>query len=440
MSDSLDRLKAALVDRYRIDWEVGSGGMATVYLAEDLRHHRPVAVKVMRPELAATIGPDRFLREIEIAAQLHHPHILPLFDSGDADGFLFYVMPYEDGQSLRERLQREGELPVGDVVRLLADVVEALSHAHLQGVVHRDIKPENILLSGHHALVTDFGVAKAVSEATGRESLTTAGMALGTPTYMAPEQAAADPNIDYRADLYAVGATAYEMLTGEPPFHGSPQTVLVQHVTDEPVPITERRQTIPPPLARLVMQCLAKKPADRPQSAEDMLPVLQGLATPSSGTQPIAAPPARRLTKPWFFAGAAVAVIAAALIFFRPSAPERVPATNDRSAIAVLPFQNLSADPARAYFASGLHDELLTQLAKVSALRVISRTSVMGYERSGKPATEVAAELGVETIVEGSVQTEGDRLRVNVQLIDGATDQHLWAERYDRTLDDVFAV
>jgi len=204
---TLERLRASLADRYRLERELGHGGMATVYLAEDLRHHRQVAVKVLRPDLAATLGPERFLREIEVAARLHHPHILPLYDSGDAGGFLFYVMPYEPGQSLRERLDREKELPIRDVVRLLHDVVDALAHAHQSGLVHRDIKPENVLLSGRHALVTDFGVAKAVSEATGRQKLTTIGVALGTPAYMAPEQAAADPHIDHRADIYAVGVS-----------------------------------------------------------------------------------------------------------------------------------------------------------------------------------------------------------------------------------------
>ena len=201
-----------------LERELGQGGMATVYLAEDLRHHRKVALKLLRPELAATLGPDRFLREIQIAAQLQHPHILPLLDSGEVDGFLYYVMPYVDGESLRARLARQGELSVAEAARVLREVADALSYAHERGVVHRDIKPDNVLLSGRHALVTDFGVAKAVSEATGRQALTTAGVALGTPTYMAPEQATADPHTDHRVDLYALGATAYELLTGRPPF------------------------------------------------------------------------------------------------------------------------------------------------------------------------------------------------------------------------------
>jgi serine/threonine-protein kinase len=274
--------------------------MATVYLAEDLKHHRQVAVKVLRPDLAATLGPDRFLREIEVAAQLRHPHILPLYDSGEADGFLYYVMPYEEGQSLREKLSKEGELPVPEAVRLLKDVVDALAHAHERKVVHRDIKPDNVLLSGHHALVTDFGVAKAVSEATGREKLTTAGVALGTPTYMAPEQAAADPQVDHRADIYAVGALAYELLTGRPPFVGTtPQMVLAAHIGEVPEPVTKHRPAVPPALEQLVMKCLEKKAADRWQSAQELLPQLEVLATPSGGMTPTGTTPVARVQPRW---------------------------------------------------------------------------------------------------------------------------------------------
>ena len=235
MAEVPTRLAAALADRYVMERELGQGGMATVYLAEDLKHHRKVALKVLRPELAATIGPERFFREIEVAARLQHPHILPLHDSGEAQGFLFYVMPFIEGHNLRNRLSRQGELPIHEAVKLLAEVADALAYAHAQGVVHRDIKPDNVLLSGRHALVTDFGVAKAVSEATGRQPLTTAGIALGTPSYMAPEQAAADPNLDHRVDIYALGAMGYELLTGRPPFVGlSSQEVLAAHVTQQP--------------------------------------------------------------------------------------------------------------------------------------------------------------------------------------------------------------
>src|SRR4029453_8064800 len=240
-------LSGALQDRYRLDHELGQGGMAIVYLAQDLRHQRQVALKVLRAELAATLGSDRFLQEVRIAANLQHPHILPVHDSGEAGGFLYYVMPFVEGQSLRERLMKEGELPVLEAVRLLRDVADALAAAHAKGVVHRDIKPKNIMLSGRHALVADFGVAKAVTEATGRHALTTAGVALGTPSYMAPEQAAADPHVDHRADIYAFGITAYEMLPGTPPFAGqSSAQILAAHVTQAPELVTRRRASVSP--------------------------------------------------------------------------------------------------------------------------------------------------------------------------------------------------
>jgi tetratricopeptide (TPR) repeat protein/tRNA A-37 threonylcarbamoyl transferase component Bud32 len=296
MADQLDRLKAALADRYRIERELGSGGMATVYLADDLKLHRKVALKVLRPELAAALGPDRFLQEIDIAAKLTHPHILPLHDCGDADGFLYYVMPHIDGESLRDKLAHEGELPIGEAVRILRDVVDALSEAHEHGVVHRDIKPDNVLLAKHHALVTDFGVAKAVSEATGAQKLTTDGVALGTPAYMSPEQAAADRHIDHRADIYAVGALAYELLTGRPPFTGTtPQEVLAAHVTQAPDPVTKYRESVPPALEQLVMKCLEKRAADRWQSADELLPLLEVLATPSGGMTPTGSQPVATL-------------------------------------------------------------------------------------------------------------------------------------------------
>ncbi len=287
--------------------------MATVYLAEDLKHHRKVAVKVLKPELAATLGEERFFREIEVAAQLQHPHILPLLDSGEAEGFFYYVMPFVQGESLRERLAEHGELPVHDAVRILTEVVDALAHAHAHGVVHRDIKPDNILLSGRHALVTDFGVAKAVTEATGRQKLTTAGVALGTPAYMAPEQAVADPHLDHRVDIYAVGVLAYELLTGRPPFIGlTPQEVLAAHVTEDPEPVEKGRAGVSASLAQIVMKCLAKRAADRWQTAEELLAQLEPLATPSGGTTPTTTRPipVRAARAIWGRAAAALGVLA----------------------------------------------------------------------------------------------------------------------------------
>jgi Tol biopolymer transport system component len=312
MSDPLEQLKAALEDRYQIDRELGRGGMATVYLARDLRHERAVALKVLRPDLAAALGSERFLREIRIAANLNHPHILALFDSGDADGFLYYVMPYVKGQTLRDRIDKEGELPIPETVRIVRAVVDALAFAHGEGVVHRDIKPDNIMLAGGHAVVADFGIAKAVSESTGSNKVTTAGVALGTPAYMAPEQAAADPQVDHRADIYAVGALTYELLTGRPPFTGAtPQAVLAAHVTQPADPVSRYRDQVSGELEAVVMKCLAKKPADRWQAAGEMLPHLDNMTTTSGGITPAAIRP---LVAPRRFSPAGIAIAIAALV------------------------------------------------------------------------------------------------------------------------------
>jgi Tol biopolymer transport system component len=344
VTDYRARLEAALASRYTIERELGSGGMATVYLAEDLRHHRKVAVKVLRPEIAASLGSDRFFREIEVAARLQHPHILPLLDSGEGDGFYYYVMPYISGESLRDRLARHGELPIHDAVRILVEVVDALAAAHGEGVVHRDIKPDNVMLSGRHALVTDFGVAKAVSEATGRQQLTTAGVALGTPSYMAPEQAVADPHLDHRVDIYAVGVMAYEMLTGNPPFHGrSAQEILAAQVTQAPEPITSRREAVPQSLALVIMKCLEKRPADRWQSAEELLGQLEVLSTPTAGMTPTQTRPltAVKVSRSfprwaaWALGGAVVAGGAFALSLRQAPPPTLV--LGKRMAVAATP-------------------------------------------------------------------------------------------------------
>ncbi len=319
MSDVPEHLAAALADRYRLERELGQGGMATVYLAEDLKHHRQVAVKVLRPEIAATIGAVRFAREIEVAARLQHPHILPVHDSGEADRFLFYVMPYVEGESLRDRLARGGELPIPEAVRILMEVADALSEAHAHGVVHRDIKPDNVLLRGRHALVADFGVAKAVTAATGYQLLTSAGVALGTPTYMAPEQATADPHQDHRVDIYALGVLGYELLTGHAPFTATTaQEMLAAHVTLAPDPVERWRPAVSPALAQIIMKCLAKKPADRWQTAEEVLQALEPLATPSGGTTPTQTRPLIALGNvprwgKWAGAVAGIAVVALVL-------------------------------------------------------------------------------------------------------------------------------
>jgi eukaryotic-like serine/threonine-protein kinase len=352
MADNFERLKAALTASYALERELGSGGMATVYLAEDLKHHRKVAVKVLRPELAVAIGSDRFFREIEIAARLQHPHVLPLLDSGiieerpgDPNGRPYYVMPFVDGESLRDRLRR-GELPVEDAVRILIEVVDALAYAHSQGVVHRDIKPDNVLLSGRHALVMDFGVAKAVSDAAGDKRMTETGVALGTPAYMAPEQAVADPHLDHRVDIYAVGVLGYELLTGQPPFRGAtPQEVLVAQVTRPAEPITTHRPTIPPALAGILMKCLEKRPADRWQSAEVLMGQLEAHAAlsqettmPVRTTPPSPAGVPKRGVPSWLgWAGAGALVVAGAVaLSLRHSEPELL-RLGKRTAVALAP-------------------------------------------------------------------------------------------------------
>src|SRR5437899_2943673 len=322
--------------------------MATVYLAEDMRHRRQVAVKVLRPELAATLGADRFTREIETVAQFQHPHILPLLDSGQADGFFYYVMPSVEGESLRDRLARHGELPIHDAVKILVEVVDALAYAHAHGVVHRDIKPDNVLLSGRHALVMDFGVAKALSDASAGSRVTTAGVALGTPAYMAPEQAAADPHIDHRADLYAVGVLGYELVTGGPPFVGKTASeVLAAQVTRRPEPLQARRPACPAALAHIVMKCLEKRPADRWQSADELLAQLEPLATPSGGTTPTATRPmAAVIGTPLRRYVAAAVVLAAVVVGVVLLARPRPPAVALGRRVQVTLDPGLEIDPA----------------------------------------------------------------------------------------------
>lgn len=297
--DLREQLQSSLGDAYLLEHELGGGGMSRVFVAHETSLGRQVVVKVLLPELAAGVSVDRFRREIQLAARLQHPHIVPLLSAGESNGLPYFTMPFVIGESLRSRVAR-GELPIGEAVHILRDVVSAVAYAHEFGVVHRDIKPDNVLLSGGVAVVTDFGVAKAVSASTDaaqHTSLTSMGMALGTPAYMAPEQATADPNVDHRADIYALGAMAYEMLTGRAPFAGrTAQATLAAHVVEEPEPIERRRPGLPPALAAMVMQCLAKRPADRPQSAMELKHVIDALGTPSQGTVPTRAVPAAAST------------------------------------------------------------------------------------------------------------------------------------------------
>ena len=435
-ADPTERLNTALEGRYRIERELGAGGMATVYLAEDLRHRRKVALKVLKPELAALVGSDRFLAEIQTTANLQHPHILPLFDSGEVDGLPFYVMPYVEGESLRRRMTQDGQIPVSEAVGIAVEVCDALEAAHGQGVVHRDIKPGNILLSGGRPVVADFGIALALSAA-GDDRLTGTGVRPGTARYMSPEQASAE-SVDGRSDVYALGCVLYEMLTGDPPFvASSPAAVLARKVTEEVRPIRTVRPTVPRELEEVVERSLATSPADRYQSAADFARALKS-ATAQSG-------PRRGVTVGKPAAGIMLLLAVLALGIWtmngqRDGGAASAADPGTRTTIAVLPFDNLSGEGPHAYFASALHSELLTQLQRVEALTVIGDRSVRNYVRAGGPMEAIGDELGVGSVVRGSVQVLGDRLRVNVRLSDAVADTLLWAGSYDETLDDAFHV
>jgi TolB-like protein/Flp pilus assembly protein TadD/tRNA A-37 threonylcarbamoyl transferase component Bud32 len=470
MSDLLGQLESALGGAYRFERELGGGGMSRVFLAKETALGRNVVIKVLPPELSAGLNIDRFRREIQLAASLQHPHIVPLLAAGqasDALPLLYYTMPLVDGESLRARLIREHELPIGEAVRLLRDVVDALACAHEHNVVHRDIKPDNVLVSRQHAMVTDFGVAKALESGSGEQrlggALTSLGVALGTPAYMAPEQAAADPHTDYRADIYAVGALAYEMLTGRPPFIGpSPQAILAAQVMQAPPPITDLRATVPPAMAALVMRCLEKKPADRWQSAEELLHHLESMATPSSGTAPTGAVaavlssstpvtpsvPLPIMSSRWHRAGYLVLGLVLALgaawgvTRFRGSSAESAPAAGE--AVVVLPFENLGR-PEDAYFADGVTEEITNRLTGIGGLRVIARSSARQYKGTTKPIRQIGQELGVAYVLEGTVRWEkaGDstsQVRVSPELIRVSDGTNVWAHGYEAVLSGVFQV
>ena len=388
------RLSAALAGRYKIERVIGRGGMATVYLADDLRYGRKVAIKLLDPQIAQAVGSERFLREIEIAARLSHPHIVPLFDSGDADGQLFYVMPFLEGESLRDRMDRERYLVVDEAVAYTRQVASALEYAHARDVVHRDIKPENILLYEGEAMVADFGIARAALAAA-EPRITGTGLVVGTPQYMSPEQAL-DEGVDGRSDQYSLASVLYEMLAGEPPFGGSSSISILAKRLMDPVPSVRRlRATVSAAIDSAIARALSKVRADR---------------FPTIGE----------------FAAALVA----------PDAPQGKRIVS----VAVLPFRNLSADPENEYFADGITEDVIAHLSKIRALKVISRNSVMPFKQRSQSLREIGATLGATALLDGGVRRAGDRVRIVAQLIDGESDRHLWAETYDRKLDDIFAI
>lgn len=412
--------------------------MATVYLAEDLKHHRMVAVKVMRPELSATLGSERFLREVEIAARLSHPHILPVFDSGEADGFLYYVMPFVAGESLPGRLAREKQLAAPEALRLAREVAEALAHAHAEGIVHRDIKPANILISAGHALVADFGIARAA--AARGEALTQTGLAIGTPQYMSPEQAGGGSDVDGRTDIYALGCVLYEMLAGEPPFTGpTAHMVISRAISEPPRPVERSRDGLAPATIDVVNRSLAKAPADRFSDASAMAAAL-ALAEDQTRSGVRGATPPRRWNH-WARAAAvalAVAVVAVIGFGLGRSGPS---ATSGVRRLAILPFEN-QGGPDDAYFADGIVDEVRGKLARLGRISVIASTSANQYRGSDKPPTEIARELGVDYLLVGKVRwvsPPGSDRRVQVvsELINGSTGATDWQETFDANVTDV---
>jgi eukaryotic-like serine/threonine-protein kinase len=404
--DLLDRLQHALAGRYAVEREVGHGGMAVVYLARDCRHDRVVALKVLQERFTEVLGSERFLREIRLAARLHHPHLLPLYDSGEAGGFLYYVTPYIEGGSLRDRLVAEGRVALVPALRLTRQAADALDYAHRQNVVHRDVKPENILLEEGHAVVADFGVARAVTAAAD-SALTQAGMLIGTPAYMSPEQASDEP-LDARCDIYALGCVLFEMLSGRPPFTGSaPLAIIAQRLTEPAPTLAAVGVVVPPGVEQLVARALAQRPDDRFSSGAELARALADAEAAQSRPTPT------------------------------PSATAVVPRV---AALAVLPFVNMSADPENEFFSDGMTEELINALTRVEGLRVASRTSAFAFKGRDLDVREIGLRLNVTAVLEGSVRRAGNRLRVTAQLINAADGYHLWSDTYDRQLADVFEV
>lgn len=396
-----EQLGHALGVRYALERQLGRGGMAIVYLAEDRKHHRQVALKVLNPDLAASVGAERFLREIRIVARLSHPHILQLIDSGEADGLLYFVTPYVPGGSLRQRLEHDGRLPIADALRIVRDVGAGLDYAHRQGFLHRDVKPENILFADGHAVLADFGVARACC-GPGTELVTEVGLAVGTPEYMSPEQAGGEADLESTSDLYSLACVLYEMLGGEPPITGgNPRSVMIRQVTEVPRPVRVLRPDAPAAVEGALAKALAKEPADRFASVPEFLTALESRE-------------ASLLPRP---AGHAI-----------------------QRCIAVLPFVNGSPDPENEYLSDGITDELITALAKVEGLRVASRTSVFALKGKPQDVRAIGALLGADWVLEGMVRRASDRLRITAQLTSTEDGKLVWSEQYDRRLEDVFAL
>jgi serine/threonine protein kinase/Flp pilus assembly protein TadD len=399
MSDASVSLASTLADRYTIERLLGQGGMATVHLAEERKHRRKVAIKVLKQEFAASVGSERFLREIGIAARLSHPHIVPLIDSGESNGSLYYVSPYIPGGSLRDRLNRDKKLPIDDALRIASEVGAGLDYAHRNGFVHRDVKPENILFADDHALLADFGIAHVVSS-TVDEPITIGGFALGTPEYMSPEQAAGETDIGVPGDVYGLACVFYEMLAGEPPLKGAtPRATMAKQVTERARPLRILRPDTPAGFERVIEKALAKDPLQRFPNIVDFCEALS-----------------------------------------RARLEPHRPVSATTRTIAVLPFVNSSPDPDNEYLSDGITDELINALAKVEGLRVASRTSVFALKGKAQDVRAIGALLEASEVLEGSVRRSGENLRITVQLTSTDDGRLVWSERYDRKLRDVFAI
>ena len=446
-------LAADLADRYRIEKELERGASAVVYLAEDIRHGRRVALKVVHAALGEAVGVERFQREIRTLARLHHPHILPLFDSGVAGGRLYYAMPYVEGGSLRDLLRRDTRLPVDAVLRIAGQLASALTYAHALGVVHRDIKPENIMLSaGGHALLMDFGIAYAIEDGVAQGSgrrLTETGVALGTPEYMSPEQSSGEEPVDARSDIYSLAAVLFEALAGRPPFTGpNARAMMARRLVEDPPSVRPARPEVPVEVDAAIRRAMAREPADRFESVAEFA---TALATPPGKSQPPPVPAPRRLV-PFLVCLGLLAAAVAGYRFLRDRSgpePQTAVAAGPRM-LAVLPFKNLGTDDEQ-YFADGLTEEITSRLAGVSGLRVISRTSADQYRATTKSMKEIGAELGAAYVLEGSVRWErgaGERergggqgrIRVTPTLIQVDGERRLWSETYEAELTDVFRI
>jgi len=455
VTDLLHHVQQTLGDRYIIERELGRGGMAYVYLARDRRYERQVAIKVLDPDIATAVGAERFLREIRITAQLQHPHIVPLLESGEGGGLLYAVMPFVEGESLRDRLMAQRRVATTEAVTIVWEVADALDYAHRRGVVHRDIKPENILVSNGHALVADFGIARAVGLA-GGATLTGVGFPIGTAAYMSPEQATAASLVDGRSDIYSLGCVFYEMIAGRMAFAGpSLKSVLTQQLTVDPPLVHISRPDVPPAIIAIVRRCMMKQPEERYQTAGELAEDLRGALTelPRVST-PVPRPPSAAPAESggdglltavgrWIVPAALLAIVLLALMFtYRRHGGGTTPAEAGpyNASVAILPFDNIGGTQADEYFGEGITDEIISQLAQVESLKVISRTSVLALKNSTLTLPQIAETLGVRHIVEGAVRRQGNRVRVTAELIEAASDAHLWSGTFEGNLADSFRV